>query len=439
MDIHSEPIGFKLCSDYSSFLTAASAPNVILDLADFGGSGIYTFCASGEIYKDSSGTAIYTDVTGSAIVQATAMWVSTTLYIYYFTAIGVIHRIGVDGTGHAANAATLVGGTSYPVVKHGGDIYFGDRYTFKKLPASTETVSTILTLPTEVTLTGITFFQDSFKLYGKVGKDSTGDYRDGVQYIIRAGETDFDYQTDWNRLPILGVCNQGANDYVVTGAGPNYTDLYITSGTQRTPVKTNFEGMTYGRKFSAKIVSWKDEVFLIGTNLVAGLAFPAQGNSVFRLGKYFPGLPLALTEIYRGSSGWALYSIIAGYNNLYIGRKGLSGVFTCATINLDTPITSTYQGSGYIISQVFDGGDKISKKTLDQIEISYMCDASNPYFPHGGTITLYGRMNPADSWTQIGSAYAKTDNGTIRIGAPEINTAALSYFYQLELKCSITQ
>lgn len=98
IDVQTEPNGFKLSGDYSSLVTCASAPNVILDLTEYGGSGIYTFCASGEIYKDASGTPIYTDVTGSAIVQATAMWVSTTLYIYYFTAIGTIHRIATDGS-----------------------------------------------------------------------------------------------------------------------------------------------------------------------------------------------------------------------------------------------------------------------------------------------------------------------------------------------------
>lgn len=212
----------------------------------------------------------------------------------------------------------------------------------------------------------------------------------------------------------------------------------MVSGTQRQLVKSNYEGMTYGRKFSGKIVSWKDEIFLIGTNLVAAPALPAQGNSVFRLGKYFPGMPQALTEVYRGDTGWALYSIMSGYNNIYIGRKGLSGVFTTATINLDTPLTS-YQGTGWCISEYFVGGDPTIKKTVDEINIAYMCDGSNPYFPHGGTITLYGRMNPADSWTQIGSAYTKTDIGNIRITQAEVGKANLAYFYGMELKCSITR
>lgn len=76
-------------------------------------------------------------------------------------------------------------------------------------------MATIYTAAKENTFTAITFFQDSFKLYSKVG-DATSP-RDGQQFIIRVGQTSPDYITKWDRLPILGACNQGATDYVVTG------------------------------------------------------------------------------------------------------------------------------------------------------------------------------------------------------------------------------
>jgi len=60
---------------------------------------------------------------------------------------------------------------------------------------------------------------------------------------------------------------------------------------------------------------------------------------------------------------------------------------------------------------------------MKEIEISYMCDNTNPYFPHGGTFKLYARKNPIDSWTQIGSNYTKTDIGRVKITQQEINNA----------------
>lgn len=66
-----------------------------------------------------------------------------------------------------------------------------------------------------------------------------------------------------------------------------------------------------------------------------------------------------------------------------------------------------------------------------------MCDNTNPYFPHGGTIKIYARKNPIDSWTQISSSYTKTDIGNIRITAPEVKAANMGDFYQIELKCEL--
>lgn len=60
----------------------------------------------------------------------------------------------------------------------------------------------------------------------------------------------------------------------------------MVSGTQRQLIKSNYEGMAYGRKFNGKIISWKDEVFLLGWNHET--ASSVNAKSIFRLGKYFP-------------------------------------------------------------------------------------------------------------------------------------------------------
>lgn len=439
VDVQTEPNWFKLTSDFNSILTTASAPNVIIDGADYGEAGstgdnlIYTFCSNGEIYKGTSTTPIYTDVTWSPIVQATMMWVSTTLYIYYFTGIWTIHRIATDGTGHTTKWS-LTWSTQYPLVKYGWDIYFCDYNVFRKLD-SAETLTTIFTASKENIFTGITFFQDSFHLYSSLW--SAGIARDWQQFIIRVGQNSPDYVTKWDRLPILGACNQWSTDYVVTWFSQNYSDLYIVSGTQRQLSKSNFEWMTLGRKFNGKIISWKDEVFMLWRN--KDTAGTAVWNAVFRLGKYFPGMPQALTEIFRGNSGWELYSIFAWVNNLYIWRKWTSSVYSVTKINLDTPVTTYTASTGYIVSNVYTGWDATIVKHMKEIEISYMCDNTNPYFPHGGTISLYARKNPIDSWTQIGSNYTKTDIGRIKITQQEINNANMGDYTQIELQCNVSQ
>ena len=52
-----------------------------------------------------------------------------------------------------------------------------------------------------------------------------------------------------------------------------------------------------------------------------------------------------------------------------------------------------------------------------------MCDSSNPFFPHGGSIQMFMRTSPGDSWTQIGSTYTPTDIGNIKITGNEIAQA----------------
>jgi hypothetical protein len=173
IDVQTEPNWFKLSSDHSSFLITDSAPNVILDLAEFWTSGIYTFCAGWEIYKDTSTTEIYTDVTGSEIKAATAMFVSWTLYIYYITAIGVIHRINTDGTWHTTKWL-LTWSNVYPIKNVQGKIYFWDKNVLQELDGSgaSETLTAILTLPKNEKITGLTFFQDTFKIYTRVWDDT---------------------------------------------------------------------------------------------------------------------------------------------------------------------------------------------------------------------------------------------------------------------------
>ena len=433
VDVQSEPKGFKLSWDYGSVLITASNPNVILDLADFWGSGIYTFCSAWEIYKDTSTTPIYTDATWSEIVNASAMWVSGTLYIYYFTAIWVIHRIATDWTWHTTKWA-LTGSTTYPLVKFAGNIYFGDKNVFRELDTN-ETLSAILTLPVDETITWVTFFQDQFKIYVRCW-DATNP-RNGKQYILWVGETAADYVTSWERLPILWACNIWSTDYVVVWAWPNYSDLYAVSGTQRQLLKSNQDGMSLWRKFVGKLVSWKDDAFILWWDNIASTS--QNGNSVFRLWQFFPWLPIALTDIFKWWTWFTIYSIMASYNYIYIWYKTSINTLAVGKISISSPVETYSESAWYITTQIFDGWDATQKKTIDEIDISYMCDSTNPYFPHGWTIALYWRTSPWSSWSQIGSNYTKTDIWCIRILPNDIMASWITDFYQLELKCQITR
>jgi len=431
IDVQTEPNWFKLTSDYNIYRETNTQTNVILDLQDYWGSWLYFFCAWWEIYKDTTTNPIYTDITGSAIVAATAMYVSWTLYIYYFTAIGTIHKIATDWTWHTALGFSLIWSDKYPIVNYWWDIYFGDKYTFKKLDTN-EALTTIYTAERANKFVWMTFFQDSFRLYSALWGSSYAS--NGRQFIFSTTSSwsNPDYIVDWKRLPILWVCNVWATDYVVTGSWPNYSDLYQVSWTQRQLIKSNFEVMQLWRKFTWQIVSWKDEVFLLGYKDNLWTIYQ-EWKSVFRIWQYFPWLPTALTEILR--TGWRIYSLFASYNMLYIWVDTWS-VYRVYSISLDAP-TSTYISDWYVTSLVFNGWDATSEKTLEEIDISYMCDSTNPYFPHRWTIEMYARKNPNDSWTQVWTNYVKNDIGNIKISKNEITAANMWDFYQIELKCLI--
>ena len=160
------------------------------------------------------------------------------------------------------------------------------------------------------------------------------------------------------------------------------------------------------------------------------------GQSVFRMWNYFPWLPTALTEIIRFLSGFQLFSIFASHSQLFIWRKTDSNIYNVFVLSLDSPVT-TYASAWYINSPVFDGGNRNQLKSIDEINVSYMCDSSNPFFPHWGTIKMYMRLSPWDSFTQIGSSYTKTDIGNIKITGKEIADANLDSFYQAEFRCLI--
>ena len=433
IDVQSEPNGFKLTSIDSSLYAVNSRPVEILDLADFWSAWVYTFCTWWEIYNW-LGNIIYTDVSWSPIIAATWMYSGWTLYLYYFTWIGAIHKISVSWT-HTLITTALFTTDSYPIIKYGWDIYFGNKNTFRKLD-SAEVLTTIFTASTENTFTAITFFQDSFKLYSRLW--DTTNPRDWQQFIIWVNKTSPDYIVKWDRLPILWACNQWATDTVITWAWPNYSDAYLVSWTQRQLLKGNYENMNLWRKFTWKMVSWKDEVILIWHNQQV-LSSP-YGWSIFRLWKYFPWMPTALTEILRWVWGWALKisCISTWYNQIYFGVDTWIW-YKVDSINLDSPVATYTDATGYIVSQIYTWWDTSVIKTLDEIGIWYSCDWNNPYFPHWWAFKIFGRTSPWNSWTQIWANYTKTDIWQVTITSNEIKAANMGDFLQLELKVEITR
>lgn len=453
IDVQTEPNGFKLTAPIAQQISTVNyIPSIIIDTSDYGlvwdYADIYSFVnfdwgtVNEKIYKWTSTTPYYTaSASLQNIIGATAMWVSGTLAIYYFTTNWYIHKLTLWAVPvHSVLAWTFVSWqTKIPLVHYGDDVYFWAGNIFYKLDSATETFSAVFTAWKENTFTGITFFQDSFHLYSKSSGGATGSStpRNGRQYIIRVWQTSPDYITKWDRLPILWACNQWAIDYVITGFWPRYSDVYVVSWTQRQLIKSNYEGMSLGRQFTWDIISWKDEVFLLWRNKDSFQS--SSASSIFRLGKYFPWMPQALTEIYRASTTSLLTTIFSSLTELYLGYKTSGGVFSIQKLNLDTPCTTYTVEWGYIVSEVFTGGDTTVKKTIDEINIGYMCDNTNPYFPHWWSIELYARRNPIDSWTKIWSTYTNTDIWCIRITSSELLDANIDYFYQIELKCALTR
>jgi hypothetical protein len=428
VDVETEPNGVKLLSGTTSF-TTTGRPTFQFTFW----TRHYVFCDDKSIYVNGTLEVAYNDsaaTTMGVIYGAQAMTVSWTTYIMLFSA-DAVHRADQDMGWFLFNvAATASNLVQKPNVRYWNDIYFVNKNLFCKID-SAYTVTVLFTADISNTFTWLTFFQDQFRAYSTYNSDSSSISLSGKMFLFSTSLlTQPQYIVDWDNLPIIWATNSRGSDYVIAWYSQSSSDLYVVSGTQAQPVKTNMEWNTNLRWFSSylrAIASRFDDVYI-------GWLYGASNTWVFKYWKQYTWANNILTQLVNISG--TIYSIVCTNAFSYFGIVDGS-TYKVYKFEHQTPPSLYYASIGEIISNVTDLGNPYQYKSLLQFDIAYDCDNSYTAVPHGGTITLYARKDSSDSWTTITTNTPASWIGSIRITANEIRALWFGDFYQLELKLKL--
>jgi len=430
IDTESEPGWVKLSSKPTAYVTTTGRVNFILNGNRSWVDGIYTFCHDKAIYLNTTNTvtAGSTIATNLGIIyHAEIINVSGTNWIIALSSTGV-HQISTDLSSTVNYSIhTITSSTQKASVKYKGSFIFVSGNVLYKLDTSLA-MTTLFTGEVGETFTGLTVFQDNYKIYSSVN------WQDGRQYIVNFIGTNL-YTTEWAGLPVLKAANIGPIDYIVTWSTSTFTDLYAVSGTQRQQIKGNLEWVSE-RNFTngvqvggVNIMSRRDDIFLSGTT------FSTTKWAIFKYGAFYPGVGDTLTCPY-GADDTEVTALMTQGAYLYFGTK-VWDVFKVQQFELSTPpIVYYYATSGDLISLIFNAGNPYTYKTLAEIRISYDCDTSANILK-GGSFELYARTKNSQSFTQIGSTYTKTDVDFVQITENNIIAAGFSKWTQIEFKLKL--
>ena len=432
IDVESEPGWVKLTSLAKDYLTTTGVPVFILDGSKFWVTGIYTFNDDKSIYLDTTLKAAFNSTpatTMGIIYHATIMKVWGTPFLFLFSSTG-LHKAATDLSSFTYNEETIEASTSKTSIVYAGDIYFTSGNKLYQYTTS-EVMTTLYTADSSDTFTGMTFFQDQFKLYSSVNSTN------GRQYIIPLWATAPDYVTEWTWLPILWASNMGGTDYVITGWTATYTDLYVVSWTQRQQIHWNIEGIT-GRTFGnanytyiSPIMSRRDDMFIVW--------YTANNSdwALFKYGRFFGGMQDILS-CPVGISSTEITAIAFSWPYIYMGTK-TGSTYKVKRLETNTPPTATnyYAVNGSIISLIFDWGNPCNTKILKRIRIAYDCDNAAT-IKKGWSFALYARMKNSQTFTQIGATQTKTDVWMVDITENTIIESGFNNFTQIEYKIVLT-
>ncbi len=434
IDTQTEPGIVKLTPKLESYLTTTWNPSIMLNLAEFWDSGILVFADDWKIYKD--WTLIYTlSTTPKTVFWATAQYdAGGTLYVYWMTA-GAIHRATTNFTtsvteNFKTTADWIVSWNEKKyMINIYDNIYFGSRYKFHKLTQSW-ILSTIYSFSVNELIVWITFFQDNFYVYTKSPRSWNA--VNGRQYVFGmtnlASNSSPTYNTLWRWLPILWATNLWSKDYVVTWMSEQFSDLYITSGTQRQLLKTNNE-WSDARWFNGVLTSRLDDVYIAGSYNYSSWFVEGNNDSywVYRFWAYYPGQKEILQKIIKT---WeSVQSLLATDTDLYIGTDANK------VYRYSFQQSPNYATTWELVSLQTDLWSPTTKKSLTEVYVGYDM-SNNNISSKGGTITVY---MSADNWNyrQIWTVTVTSWIGNFKIMPNAILTQAFGKFTKCSFKVKL--
>lgn len=385
-------------------------------------SGVITCTSSGLVYLN--GVLKQTISTGTTewnqIIGIWLMTVSGTQYIYYVTKTsagsGKIHRSTTDLAtwnisykSYTVPTSTLTRAFCINVWSY---LHIGIKNKIISIYTIAETMTDSLTLPEKEEITGFTQFQNTFKVYTKLGNS-------GVQYEWDGSAVAPSYRQVWENLPVLGVVNDGAFDYAVLGFSSAYSGLYLIQGTQKQELRVNLEASAYSRLLAGYLSIRKWMLYISG-----GGSGESSNYGVYTYGSYYAGTPKSLVQQYSGTT-----------NLFYMHcHSTAESYFACADgkvyyIEHNNPATTTGNAtSGYLVTQIYQG-NIWEEKAISKIEVGFKLET-------GTSIALYLRTTMWWSWTLVKTI----DNATystkkkVRISKTEIMGIWLGQYNEIQMK-----
>ena len=392
-------------------------------------SWVIVCTSTGKVYLN--GVLKQTLATGTTewnqIIGIGTAIISGVQYIYYVTktnaGAGKIHRSNINLTtwnvSHKSFTVATGIATRAICIYTGDYLYIGiwnkivSIYIGGEILADTGNgTNGSITLPQWEYITGFTQFQDSFKIYTRLGNT-------GVQYGWDGFAIAPTYRQEWRNQPILGVVNDGAFDYAVLGFSSAYSGLYLISGTQKQELRINLEASAYSRLLDGYLSIRKWLIYISG-----GGSGESTNYGVYTYWNYYPGTPKSIIQQYS-----------LGVNQFYMhSHSTAESYFACADgkvyyIEHNNPATTTGVAStGYVISHIYQGSI-LNEMAINKIRIGFK-------LPTATTINIYLRDNLGGAWllaktiNTAGYAWVKT----VTVYESEINDIWIGNFNELQVK-----
>lgn len=418
IDITSRPGSLRLSAASATYLTADD-DILMLDVDSLG--NIISGLDNGKIYQ---GTSLKYTASADPFSITSLTLPSGTTYNYIFKASAIdrtttdFTTVNVDYKTYAQNSAVY-----RPVYNdEGARIIFGAGNRVYQMDRN-EVVQELLSLALEQDVVKIFKFNDQFRIYTR--DRSTG--VNGKLYIWDGVSTRPNYVSDlYGAAPIAGV-NFANTDFVVAGYNQYYSDVYQFSGLQYQSIFSQLDGA------KARVIAFGSEM-LIDRGVVFGTCKLSNGYSaIYRIGSEFVGYknPIALEYVTPNT----ITKIIKKNAVIYVGESGAGSTYFVKSLAIPA-IENTYVTSGYIVSNLFSGGDLLQKKKITGIKFQ----ASGI-----GTVAIKidracGREAPTDYvWSTISTATINSVVGDKReFYVPATALAALENIFGWSLRVDLT-
>lgn len=403
-----------------------------IDLREFFNLGttvpesIVAVTKTGNVYQN--GTLIYTFTTPNVkeIYAMTVMNVSGTKYLYFFSPYGISKC--------SINTSTLVISTfienhipftntwftETKIYNANDKIFFCSGNYINSIDDAETLTNGEIILPEEYLITGITYWQDTYRIYGKSKTNGIVYVWNGIK--SSSWSTAPTYSVVYNGLPVIWVTGESGLDYAIMGYSSDYSDLYALQWSSAPQMLiSNSEGSLWDRKFNGQIAIRAWIIYLWGE---------LNGNKcLFSYGNYHKGYPQSLQVEWRTGNITAIYPRSANtlfWCNVWGGTPTRSGKQEIWVWN--------HESVGDVSSLIFTWG-KRTLKSIIECEICFDNDNANPYYKHGGQVTLYARKRQSATWTVVRvfqTDYTNAPDGFVIIGRNEF--WEMGNFNQIELK-----